>query len=93
MNASACSKRYNDCMSNAQFFTAFGLPILVMLIGFYTQNASIRDFRAEFVAFLNQFRSEVNSRFLAMDQKITDLTGKVVDIDNHLTRVEERLRL
>jgi hypothetical protein len=82
MNASACSKRYNDCMSNAQFFTAFGLPILVMLIGFYTQNASIRDFRAE-----------VNSRFLAMDQKITDLTGKVVDIDNHLTRVEERLRL
>lgn len=73
-------KLYNEPMSNAQFFTALGLPILVMLIGFYTQNTSIRDFRAEMHTALNQFRSEVNSRFLAMDQKITDLTGKVVDI-------------
>lgn len=72
-------------MSNAQFFTALALPILVMLIGFYTQNTSIRDFRAEIHADLNQFRSEVNSRFLAIDQKFADLTGKVVDIDNRLT--------
>ena len=80
-------------MSNAQFFTALALPILVMLIGFYTQNTSIRDFRAEVHADLNQFRSEVNARFLGMDQKFADLTGKVVDIDNRLTRVEERLKL
>lgn len=64
-----------------------------MLIGFCTQNTSIRDFRAEVNTALNQFRSEVNGRFLAMDQKISDLTGKVIDIDNRITRVEERLRL
>ena len=60
-----------------------------MLIGFYTQNTSIRDFRAEIHADLNQFRSEVNARFLGMDQKFADLTGKVMDVDNRLTRVEE----
>ena len=91
-------------MSNIQFFTALGLPILVMLIGFYTQNTGVRDFRAEIHADLNQFRSEVkaeisqfrsevNARFLSIDLKFADLTGKVVDIDNRLTRVEERLKL
>ena len=64
-----------------------------MLIGFYTQTASIRDFRAEIHADLNQFRSEVNARFLGMDQKFANLTGKVVGIDNRLIRVEERLKL
>ncbi len=63
-------------MSNAQFFTVLALPILVMLIGFYTQNTSIRDFRAEIHADLNQFRSEVNARFLGMDQKFADLTAR-----------------
>ncbi len=87
-------------MSNVQFFTALGLPILVMLIGFYTQNSGIRDLRADMLQFrsevkaeINQFRSEVNARFLAIDQKFADLTGKVVEIDNRLTRVEERLKL
>jgi hypothetical protein len=79
-------------MSSAQFFTALVLPILVMLIGFYTQNTSIRDFRAEIHADLNQFRSKVNARFLGIDQKFADLTGKEVNIDNRLTRVEERLK-
>ena len=87
-------------MSNVQFLTALGLPILVMLIGFYTQNSGIRDLRTEMLQFrsevkaeINQFRSEVNARFLAIDQKFADLTGKVVEIDNRLTRVEERLKL
>jgi len=87
-------------MSNVQFLTALGLPILVMLIGFYTQNSGIRDLRTEMLQFrsevkaeINQFRSEVNARFLAIDQKFADLTGKVVEIYNRLTRVEERLKL
>jgi len=35
----------------------------------------------------------VNARFLAFDAKFDMLTGKVVDIDNRLVRVEERLKL
>ena len=83
-------------MSNAQFFTALCLPLLVFIIGLYHQNTGIRDLRGELI----QFRSEVNARFVAMDarfnrvdQRFDDLTSKVVDIDNRLVRVEERLKL
>ncbi|MGO9518628.1 MAG: hypothetical protein ACLPND_16465 [Candidatus Korobacteraceae bacterium] len=69
-------------MSNAQFFTALCLPLVVILVGFYFQNTGIRD-----------LRSDMNLRFTRFDQKFDDLTSKVVDIDNRLIRVEERLKL
>ena len=69
-------------MSNAQFFTALCLPLVVILVGFYFQNTGIRD-----------LRSDMNLRFSRFDQKFDDLTSKVVDIDNRLVRVEERLKL
>ena len=76
-------------MSNAQFFTALCLPLVVFIIGLYHQNTGIRDLRSELI----QFRSEVHARFLSIDAKFDTLTGKVVDIDNRLVRVEERLKL
>jgi len=69
-------------MSNAQFFTALCLPLIVFLVGFYFQNTGIRD-----------LRSDMNLRFARFDQRFDDLTSKVVDIDNRLIRVEERLKL
>ncbi len=69
-------------MSNAQFFTALCLPLVVILVGFYFQNTGIRD-----------LRSDMNLRFTRFDQKFDDLTSKVVGIDNRLIRVEERLKL
>ena len=69
-------------MSNAQFFTALCLPLVVILVGFYFQNTGIRD-----------LRSDMNLRFSRFDQKFDDLTSKVIDIDNRLIRVEERLKL
>ncbi len=69
-------------MSNAQFFTALCLPLVVILVGFYFQNTGIRD-----------LRSDMNLRFSRFDQKFDDLTSKVVDIDNRLVRVAERLKL
>ena len=69
-------------MSNAQFFTALCLPLVVILVGFYFQNTDIRD-----------LRSDMNLRFSRFDQKFDDLTSKVVEVDNRLIRVEERLKL
>ena len=76
-------------MSDAQFFTALCLPLVVFIIGLYHQNTGIRDLCNEVV----QFRSGVNARFLSIDAKFDTLTGKVIDIDNRLVRVEERLKL
>ena len=69
-------------MSNAQFFTALCLPLVVILLGFYFQNTGIRD-----------LRSDMNLRFSRFDQKFDNLTSKAVDIDNRLIIVEERLKL
>ncbi|MGA2689446.1 MAG: hypothetical protein ABSE85_15395 [Candidatus Korobacteraceae bacterium] len=69
-------------MTNAQFFTALCLPLIVFLVGIYFQNTGIRD-----------LRSDMNLRFARFDQRFDDLTSKVVDIDNRLIRVEERLKL
>lgn len=69
-------------MSNTQFFTALCLPLVVILVGFYFQNTGIRD-----------LRSDMNLCFSRFDQKFDDLTSKVIDIDNRLVRVEERLKL
>ena len=69
-------------MSNAQFFTALCLPLIVILLGFYFQNTGIRD-----------LRSDMNLRFSRFDEKFDNLTSKVGGIDNRLIRVEERLKL
>ena len=69
-------------MSNAQFFTALCLPLVVILLGFYFQNTGIRD-----------LRSDMNLRFSRFDQRFDDLTSKVIGVDNRLIRVEERLKL
>jgi len=69
-------------MTNVQFFTALGLPLIVFLVGFYFQNTGIRD-----------LRSDMNLRFARFDQRFDDLVSKVVDVDNRLIRVEERLKL
>ena len=69
-------------MSNAQFFTALCLPLVVILLGFYFQNTGIRD-----------LLSDMNLRFSRFDEKFDNLTSKVGGIDNRLIRVEERLKL
>ncbi len=76
-------------MTNVQFFTALGLPLIVFLVGFYLQNTGIRDLCSE----MGGLRSDMNVRFARFDQEFDDLTSKVVDIDNRITRVEERLKL
>ncbi len=76
-------------MTNAQFFTALCMPLVVFLVGFYFQNTGIRDLHPE----MNVLRPDMNLRFTRFDQKFDDLTSKAIEIDNCLIRVEERLKL
>jgi hypothetical protein len=46
-------------MANAQFLTAFGLPIVVYLAGFYIQNLAVGGLCSQ----LNDLRSDMNLRF------------------------------
>lgn len=75
-------------MTNTQFFTALGLPLIVFWW------ASIFRIRAFAICSeLGDLRSDMNVRFVRFDQRFDDLTSRVVDVGNRLIRVEERLKL
>jgi hypothetical protein len=76
-------------MTNTYFVTALGLSLIVYVVAFYFQIIGILALRSQ----LGDLRSDMNFRFARLDRKFDGLTSKVVDIDNRLIRVEERLKL
>jgi hypothetical protein len=42
---------------------------------------------------MNNLEATFNSRFAILEARLDTLIGKVIEIDNRLTRVEERLDL
>ena len=81
-------------MTVTQLYIAIGLPTLALLLGVMFNGAL-------FLA-LNSRLSAVDSRLSTLDNRMTSLESKfdvrfdmllskIVDIDNRLTRVEERL--
>lgn len=74
-------------MNDTQLYFAIGVPALFALIGIgvnvvlYVHLSSV----------MNSRFGSVDNRFDAMEHSFEVLTGKVIDIDNRLTRIEERL--
>jgi hypothetical protein len=54
-------------------------------------NARLTSFEANTHARFASLESNINSRFASLESRFDTLTGKVVEMDNRLTRVEERL--
>lgn len=74
-------------MTDTQLYIAIGLPTLALLLGVMFNGAL-------FLA-LNSRMSTLDSRMTSLESKFDVrfdmLLSKVVDIDNRLTRLEERL--
>jgi hypothetical protein len=56
-----------------------------------TTNSRIEGLESTLSARIAGLESTMNSRFNSLETRFETLTGKVVEIDNRLTRVEERL--
>lgn len=63
-------------MTDAQLYLSIGVPVVMNLLGF--------TLIAIMLAWLN-------SRATRVEDKIDALTGKVVDIDNRVIRIEDKL--
>ena len=85
-------------MTNVQLYLATGVPILAILVsmslsliqigGLRSEMGALRvDFREDLRAMRLEFREEM--RAIRID--LNTLTGKVIEIDNRLTRIEERM--
>lgn len=82
-------------MSNLQFYLAVVFPIFaflaclaVSLVSISGIRADMREMRSELHADLRDLRTDLKADIGMIRADIRDLTSKVVDIDNRLTRME-----
>ena len=81
-------------MTNVQLYLATGIPVLAVLISMSLSLIQISGIREDMRMMRTEFREDLRGmrdemRLLRAD--LTTLTGKVVEIDNRLTRIEERM--
>ena len=74
-------------MSDTQLYLALGLPIIAILTSLPISMLQVSGIRGDMRGLRADFREDMR----AMRADLNTLTGKVVEIDNRLTRIEERL--
>jgi len=88
-------------MTNVQLYLAIGIPTFAVLVGMLTNaiyyssiNARLSSMDARFnnmeARFDARFAS-IDARFNNLEVKFDTLIGKVIDLDNRVTRIEAKL--
>lgn len=74
-------------MNDTQLYLAIGIPVFAVLMGFMGSVLQVNTINAR----ITSLEAAFNSRFGSLESRFETLIGKVIEIDNRLTRVEERL--
>lgn len=88
-----------------QLYLAIGLPVFAFLLNIALGVIQTNSLQARITSVENRIasvetnmnarfssvESNINARFTSLETRFDTLADKVVDIDNRLTRVEERL--
>lgn len=67
-------------MTNVQLYFAIAVPTFAVLVGILVNMMQVNTINARFTSLENRFAAQFDM-----------LLGKIIEIDNRLTRVEERL--
>jgi hypothetical protein len=88
-------------MSNLQFYLTIGIPTLAVLIGILMNtvssiaiNARLNSQDARFSSLetrISNLETRFDARFNSLEVKFDTLIGKVIDLDNRVTRIEAKL--
>lgn len=80
-------------MTDTQPWIAIGVPVSAVIMTFLgnMQHARISGLENSISARITALETRVNSGFASLGTRFGTLTGKVLEIDTRLTRVEERL--
>ena len=91
-------------MTDVQLYLAIGIPTIAVLIGILTNvihhsavNSRFNSVDARFSSLDARFGSldarfsNIDARFNNLDVKFDTLTGKVIDVDNRVTRILAKL--
>jgi hypothetical protein len=74
-------------MKDSQLYLAIGLPVFAVLISIISGSMQHSAVMNRFTSIDSRFNS-IENRFTNMDARFETLTGKVIEIDNRLTRLE-----
>ena len=78
-------------MTDMQLYLAIGLPVFAIMLNMVAgiiQTNSIGARLTGLEAGMNARFSSIESRFASLETRFETLIGKVIEIDNRLTRVE-----
>jgi len=76
--------KYNSCqMTDLQLYLAIGIPSFAIIVGILMNVIQHSAVNARF--------NGVDARFNNLDVKFDTLTGKVIEVDNRVTRIEAKL--
>jgi len=85
-------------MTDIQLYLAMGIPILAILTSLTVSliqvsgiREDVRALRSDFREDMRALRSDFREDMHGIRTDLSTLTGKVVEIDNRLTRIEERI--
>jgi hypothetical protein len=88
-------------MSNVQLYLTIGLPTFAVLIGilmnvvhYSSLNARFSSQDARFSSLetrVSNLETRFDARFNNLEVKFDTLIGKVIDVDNRVTRIEAKL--
>jgi hypothetical protein len=85
---------YNMNVTDVQLYLAIGIPTLAVLAGILTNVAQSSALNARFNSLETRMDARFNgvdARFNNLEVKFDVLTGKVIDLDNRVTRIEAKL--
>lgn len=81
-------------MIDVQLYLAIGIPTFAVLVGILTNVVHHSSTNARFNSVethISNMETRVDARFNNLEVKFDTLTGKVIDVDNRVTRIEAKL--
>jgi hypothetical protein len=75
-------------VTDQQLYMAIGFPTVTALIGILVNIGYFVSLNGR----INTMESRLDGRLDRLDDKFEILTGKVIELDNRLSRLEERLK-
>ncbi len=78
-------------MTDTQLYLSIGLPVFAVLMNIVAGILQHNSILARFTSLettVNARFSSIESRFTGLEARFETLTGKVIEIDNRLTRVK-----
>jgi flagellar capping protein FliD len=86
-------------VTDQQLYLTIGIPTIAVLIGilvnvgyFVTINTRINSLEGRLDSRISSLETRLDNRIGTLEAKFDILVGKVVEMDNRIVRLEERLR-